>query len=363
MSAMAKEYGATNLSQGFPDFGPPEPLIEAVNKAMRSGNNQYAPMAGLPQLREAISDKIQKLYTSAFDPETEITITAGATQAIFTAIQALVHEGDEVLIFQPSYDCYTPAVDLANGKAVYYNLEAPDYKVDWAKVRKLVNHHTRMIIINTPHNPTGTTWNAFDLMQLEKLVSGHDIIVLSDEVYEHILFDGLDHQSVLRFPKLANQSLAVFSFGKTYHNTGWKVGYVVGPEALMKEFRKVHQYNVFSVNTPAQVGLAEYLKHEEAYLGLGKFYQEKRDFFRNGLKASRFKMMPCQGTYFQLLSFAGISEKGDVAFANELTQTHGVASIPVSVFYQKPFDQKVLRFCFAKSEDVLEEALEKLCKI
>lgn len=363
MSALAREHNAINLSQGFPDYCPSVKLVELVSRAMQQGFNQYAPMPGLPALRESIAQKIQTLYTHAVDPEKEITITAGATQAIFTAIQAFVHEDDEVLIFQPAYDCYVPAVDLAQGKAIYYNLEAPDYTIDWGQVRKLINQRTRLIIINTPHNPTGSTLNAFDMMQLEKLVKGQDILVLSDEVYEHITFDGQDHQSVLRFPSLAEQSMAVFSFGKTYHNTGWKIGYVVAPDYLMKEFRKVHQYNVFSVNTPMQVAFAEFLKEKDAYESLSPFYQEKRDFFRKGLEGSRFQLMPCQGSYFQLCGYGAISDQADTDFANDLTIEHGVASIPVSVFYQRPFDQQVLRFCFAKSEETLEKALDRLCKI
>ncbi len=352
-----------NLSQGFPDFNPDQNLIDAVTRGMNSSMNQYAPMTGLPALREAISQKVSDLYSVDFDPNSEITVTAGATQAIFTAIQALIGEDDEVLIFQPAYDCYVPAIELANGRHIFYNLEAPSFKIDWDRVKKLINHNTRMIIINTPHNPTGRIWSEEDMLELEKIVVGHDILVLSDEVYEHIVFDNELHQSALRFPGLRQQSVVVSSFGKTYHCTGWKVGYAVGPAALMKEFNKVHQYNVFSVNTPAQVGFAEISADPSSYENLGSFYQERRDYFRKGLKESKFELLPCEGSYFQLARYDQISNLPDQDFVRELTSEYGVAAIPVSSFYQGGTNDNVIRFCFAKSHETLDEGIKRLCAI
>tara|TARA_R110002072_G_scaffold114345_8_gene244299 strand:- start:972 stop:2144 length:1173 start_codon:yes stop_codon:yes gene_type:complete len=363
MSALANAENAINLSQGFPDFECSTKLIELVNQAMRNGHNQYAPMAGLMSLREKIAEKTEALYTGVYHPETEITITAGATQAIFTAIAATVNEGDEVVVFTPAYDCYEPAIELIGAKPVYVQLKAPDYRINWQEVRKVINQKTKMIIINSPHNPTGSILNGQDLQQLEKMLDNSDILVLSDEVYEHIIFDGYEHQSVARFPNLASRSFIVSSFGKTYHTTGWKVGYCLAPAALMKEFRKTHQYNVFSVHTPTQHAYASFLDEVDEYLQLKSFYQEKRDFFTNLLKNSRFKLMHTAGSYFQLLGFEKISKEKDTDFAVRLTKEHKVASIPISVFYNRPVDDSVLRFCFAKENDTLERAAEILNKL
>ncbi len=360
MSSLARKENAINLSQGFPDFNCSPELIELVHQAMKAGHNQYAPMAGLIELREKIAEKTNFLYSGDYDPESEITITAGATQAIFTAIAATVNEGDEVIIFTPAYDCYEPAIELVGGKPVYVQLSENEYRVNWEEVKKVINQRTKMIIINTPHNPTGSILSGQDLQKLDKLISNSDILVLSDEVYEHILFDGYEHQSVARFPSLANRSFIISSFGKTYHTTGWKMGYCLAPKQLMKEFRKTHQYNVFSVNTPIQVAMASYLEKKEAYLELGAFYQYKRDRFRENLKGSRFTLKPTAGSYFQLLGYENISEESDLTFAQRLTIEKKVASIPTSVFYNRPIDHKVLRFCFAKSDETLDRAAEIL---
>lgn len=363
MSALAKEHKAVNLSQGFPDFNPHPVLVEEIEKAMRGPFNQYAPMAGYLPLREAIAAKTQKLHTAAIDPESEITITAGGTQAIFTAILSVIREDDEVILFAPAYDSYAPAVELAGGKAIFYDLESPDFKPDWQKVKRLINQRTKMMIINTPHNPTGTMLQSSDMAELEKLIKGSDIILLSDEVYEHIIFDGKKHNSVLRYPKLAERSFVIGSFGKTYHTTGWKVGYCIAPQNLMAEFRKVHQFNVFSVNSIAQVAFAEILKREELYLELSAFYQQKRDFFRRAIQSSRFKLLACEGTYFQLVSYRKISEERDLEFVRRLTKDFGVAAIPISVFYRSHTDDSIIRFCFAKEEDTLKKAADLLIRI
>jgi methionine transaminase len=363
MSKMAEEYNAINLSQGFPDFEVSAELIELINKYMQSGKNQYAPMPGIMPLREIIAEKTYRLYSLKYNPETEITVTAGGTQAIYTAITSIIREDDEVIVFEPSYDCYLPAIELNGGRPVFIQLKQPDYAIDWNEVQKAINSRTKMIIINTPHNPTGTILTASDLERLSKITAGSNIVILSDEVYEHILFDGYEHQSVARFPKLAERSFIVSSFGKTFHATGWKVGYCVAPAVLMTEFRKVHQFMVFSVNTPIQYALAEFLQNEKNYAGLEKFYQEKRDYFAKLLKGSKFGLKPSSGTYFQLLDYSKISEEKEMAFAEYLTKKIGVASIPVSVFYHKIFDNKVLRFCFAKSNETLEKAAEKLMKL
>ena len=363
MSALANEHQAINLSQGFPDFPIDPELIELVNKHMRSGANQYAPMAGMLQLREVLSNKIEKLHGQKYCPQDEITITAGATEAIYSTIAAFVKEEDEVIIFTPAYDCYDPTIRLHGGKTIFVQLHTPDYSVDWEHVKKVVTHKTKMIIFNTPHNPTGSVWTKKDLLELEKLVKGSDIIVLSDEVYEHIIYDGAEHQSACKFPDLAAHTMAVFSFGKTFHVTGWKMGYVVGPQALMKEFRKVHQFNVFSCNTPSQLAIAEYLEDENKYNELPGFYQEKRDLFLAAVEGSKFKALQCQGTYFQLLSYKGISDEKDTDFAIRMTKEYGLASIPISVFYNSHLDEKVLRFCFAKGKETLERAGEILLRL
>lgn len=363
MSRLAHEHQAINLSQGFPDFESDDALKDLVHLAMKKGHNQYAPMAGLMELREQIAIKTQNLYGTIYHPDTEITVTAGATQAIYTAISAVIHEGDEVIIFTPAYDCYEPAVEMNGGRAAIVQLRAPDYKIDWTHVRKLINPRTKMIIINTPHNPTGTMLNKEDFIALEKLIANTDIILLSDEVYEHIVFDDNKHYSAAMFPKLAERSFIVASFGKTFHNTGWKLGYCIAPEMLMNEFRKVHQYIVFSVNTPMQYALAEYLKNENNYLRLGSFYQQKRDFFINAIRNSKFDIIPSKGTYFQLLGYKKISHEKDTDFAVSLTVDYKIASIPISVFYNQHLDDKMLRFCFAKKTETLAKAAEILNKI
>lgn len=363
MSALAKEHNAINLAQGFPDFEVNPKLIELVTKAMKNGHNQYAPMQGLMSLREAIAEKTEKLYSAQYDPEKEITITAGATQALFTAIAAFVKEGDEVIVIEPAYDSYVPAIELNGGIPKFVQLDDATFQVKWDHVKKLINQKTRAIIINTPHNPTGSILSAADMQKLEKMLKGRDILIISDEVYEHIIFDGIEHQSIARYPELAKRSIIVSSFGKTYHTTGWKIGYVLAPENLMTEFRKVHQYNVFSVNTPIQQAYAEILKDAALYLELGQFYQQKRDYFRQLIKGSRFDIKPVHGSYFQVLGYSKISDEKDVDFARRMTIEMGVAPIPLSVFFNNHHDTQCLRFCFAKQNETLEKAAEKLIKI
>jgi len=363
MSTLANENKAINLSQGFPDFDCNDELKKLVNKYIKGGYNQYPPMPGVMSLREAIAEKTEKLYSAKYNPDTEITVTAGATQGIFTAISAFVREGDEVIVFEPAYDCYVPAIELNGGKAVFAQLKFPNYTIDWDDVKKLIKRQTRMIIINTPNNPSGSIFTAADFAKLEKLTKNTDIIILSDEVYEHILFDGFEHQSIARFPKLAERSIIVSSFGKTYHTTGWKMGYVLSPEKLMYEFRKTFQFNVFAVNHPIQLAYAEMLKDESLFLELGKMYQEKRDYFLKLISSSKFKALPCNGTYFQLLKYDAISNEKDTEFAKLLTTKHKLASIPVSVFYHDLVDNKVLRFCFAKNNETLEKAAAIICSL
>jgi len=363
MSKMAHEYKAINLSQGFPDFACSKKLLSLVDKHMKLGHNQYSPLEGVPELREAISHKIDKMYSNKYDPETEINITAGATQAIYTAITALVHEGDEVIVLEPAYDCYVPAIELSGGIPVYVEMKGKNYAVDWNEVKKVITHRTKMIVLCTPHNPSGSVLSSSDMDNLDKITRGTDIIVLSDEVYEHIIFDGYEHQSVARYPKLVDRSVIVYSFGKTFHATGWKLGYCVAPANIMKEFRKVHQWVVFTCNTPMQHAIAEYIQDEENYLGLYNFYQEKRDYFIELIKGSKFNIIPASGSYFQLLDYSAITDEKDTEYAIRLTQEFGVASIPMSVFYHKPVDNQRLRFCFAKEKGTLEKAAEKLCKI
>lgn len=364
MTNLAKEHNAINLSQGFPEMDVAPELKELVAKYMNEGHNQYAHMAGSPRLRNVLSQKIKASYNISIDPEKELNITSGATQAIYTAITATIREGDEVLVFTPAYDCYAPAIELNGGVPIYVQLKAPNYAIDWEDVKKLMNGRTRMIVLNSPHNPTGKVLSADDMKQLQKLVEGSDIIILSDEVYEHIIFDGLQHQSVLRYPKLAERSFAIFSFGKTYNATGWKIGYVVAPPGLMTEFRKVHQYLVFSSNHPVQLALADYMEQApEACLGLSDLFQKKRDLFLEGVKDSRFKAVPAEGGYFQLLGYKTISKEHDVEMAERITREFGVASIPISVFYNREVNDHMLRFCFAKSDETLLKATEILCKI
>lgn len=364
MTKLANEEKAINLSQGFPDFDCPKQIKELVTHYVGNGSNQYAPMQGIPKLREAIADKVERLYTAKYDPDKEINVTAGATQAIYTAITAIVREGDEVIVFEPAYDSYVPAIELSGGQPIFVQLKAPDYHIDWKEVKKLVNHKTRMIIINTPHNPTGSIMNAGDMEQLEKLTRGTDIVIISDEVYEHIIFDGYEHQSIARFPKLVERSYVVSSFGKTFHNTGWKLGYILAPENLMEEFRKVHQFNVFTVNHPMQQAIADFMNDNfNWYADLANFYQEKRNFFNKCMEGSRFIFEPSAGTYFQLMKYKNISEEKDTEFAKRLTKETKVASIPISVFYHEGIDNKFIRFCFAKSNETLEQAAELLRKV
>jgi methionine aminotransferase len=360
MSKMAVEHGAINLSQGFPDFPIDEKLINLVHRYMLEGNNQYAPMAGLPALRQSIAEVILRTYNRQIDSETEITVTAGGTQAIFSIIAAFVNPGDEVILFDPAYDSYDPAIRLNGGIPVQINLRHPDFSIDWDQVTSRISSKTRMIMINTPHNPSGAVLLEQDLKTLEEIALKHNLIVLSDEVYERLIFDNKIHESVLRYPALASQSLAVFSFGKTFHATGWKSGYIVGPENLMREVRKTHQFIVFSVNTPLQWALAEYLKDPQHYINLSAFYQQKRDFFLKQIKDSSWVPLPCYGSYFQLLSYKNFSNETDVAMAEKLTQKDKVASIPISVFYKDKSDNKILRFCFAKKEETLAKACEVL---
>jgi methionine aminotransferase len=363
MSSLANQHNAINLAQGFPDFDCSPKLIELVNHYMQKGYNQYAPMPGLLSLREKIAIKTEELYSAVYNPETEITITPGGTHALYAAITAFVGEGDEVIVIEPCYDSYVPAITLNGGRAVFAELKYPDYNIDWSEVKKLINYRTKMIIINTPHNPTGKALSAEDMQKLQKITQNSEILVLSDEVYEHILFDGLEHQSVARYPKLAQRSIIVSSFGKTYHTTGWKMGYVLAPANLMVEFRKVHQFMCFSANTPIQYALADYLDLKDEYLGLSQFYQAKRDHFRKLIKGSKFRLLECQGSYFQLLGYDKITQEIDTEYAIRLTKDYGVATIPISVFYHKKNDNKVLRFCFAKQDQTLEQAAERIHKI
>ncbi|NJD26327.1 MAG: pyridoxal phosphate-dependent aminotransferase [Betaproteobacteria bacterium] len=362
MSRLAAECGAVNLSQGFPDFQADRSLFDAMHRHMLAGRNQYPPMAGMPELRAAIVDKVAALYGTRFDVESEVTVTAGATQAIFTAIAAFVRPGDEVILFEPVYDSYVPAIETVGGTAVYAQLQFPDYAPDWEQVRRLVTPKTRMIIVNSPHNPSGSLLTAVDLEKLAEIVRGTDIVVLSDEVYEHILFDGERHASLCGHQELAARSIVVSSFGKTYHITGWKIGYVVGPAALIAEFRKVHQFNVFTVHTPSQLALAEYMQDASRHLGLAAFYQEKRDFFRRLMGQTGFELLPCRGTYFQLARYGHLSDRPDRDFAEWLTRAVGVAVIPVSVFYADGRDDRVVRFCFAKVATTLEAGVERLAR-
>ena len=363
MTRLANEHGAINLSQGFPDFDCAPELQDLVTKYMKAGLNQYPPMAGIPQLREAIAEKVRTLYGASYDPEHEITVTPGATYGLFTAIATLIRPGDEVIVFEPAYDSYVPSIEVQGGKTVYLGLKFPDYHIDWDEVGQAITPKTRMIIINTPNNPTASVFSAADMRELETITRGTDIVILSDEVYEHLVFDGAQHQSVARFPGLAERSFVVSSFGKTYHVTGWKMGYCLAPRALMNEFRKVHQFNVFTCNTPVQYALAEFMQQPQHYLGLAAFYQKKRDYFRDRLRESRFSLLPSSGTYFQSVRYDDITDEKDADFAMRLTREHGIAAIPLSAFYHTPPGHKVLRFCFAKTEPTLFKGTEILRRI
>lgn len=359
---MALDHGAINLSQGFPDFPVSEVLIDLIYTNMKAGHNQYAPMPGVPALRNVIAHVVGKTYGLTVNPETDITITAGGTEALFSTIAALIRTDDEVIIFDPSYDSYGPAVRLNGGVPIHFSLTPPDFSIDWEQVKNRITTRTKMIIINTPHNPCGTVLWVKDLKALEEIAVRYGLIVLSDEVYERIIFDGLTHESVLKYPALAAQSVAVFSFGKTFHATGWKIGYTVAPDHLTREIRKAHQFITFSVNTPVQLALAEYMTTPDHYVTLGKFYQKKRDFFLEEIKGSSLVPLSCQGSYFQLLSFKDAFGKSDMEMAEWLTKEHKLASIPVSVFYKDKSDHRLLRFCFAKSEETLSRAAQILRK-
>ncbi|MEJ7557735.1 MAG: methionine aminotransferase [Pedobacter sp.] len=363
MSKLAAEHNAINLSQGFPDFDCDPELIAYVSEAMSNGNNQYAPMAGSVELRNVIAAKNEMLYGVQYDPETEITICAGGTQAIFTALAATINPGDEVIIFEPAYDCYSPTIKLFGGLVKPFELSEPDYEIDWNMVKKLFSANTKMIIINSPQNPTGRTLKEADLQELIKLTKDTDILILSDEVYEHIIYDGEEHLSVSKYPVLRERSFIVASFGKLLHATGWKLGYCLAPAYLMKEFRKVHQFNVFSVNTPMQVGIAKYLAVPARYTELAGFFQQKRDLFRSLLNETKFKLLPCNGSYFQCVTYKGVNDLNDKDMAIKLVKEFGVASIPVSAFYSRYTDHHVLRFCFAKKQETLEKAVERLMKV
>lgn len=366
MSALATEKNAVNLGQGFPDFECDPQLVDAVTDAMSRGLNQYPPMPGVPVLREAIAAKLQQLHGRVYNPNTEITVTAGATQAIITAILAVVHPGDEVIVLEPCYDSYVPNIELAGGVAVRVPLTPGTFRPDFGKISAAITGRTRAIIVNTPHNPSATVWTREDMQSLQDILAPTDILLISDEVYEHMVFDaaqGREHESAARFPGLAARAFIVSSFGKTYHVTGWKVGYVAAPASLTAEFRKVHQFNVFTVNTPVQYGLASYMADPRPYLDLPAFYQRKRDLFRTGLAKTRFKLLPSEGSYFQCVDISEVSELGEADFCKWLTTEIGVAAIPLSAFYGNGFDQRVVRFCFAKKDETLNMALERLSKL
>jgi methionine aminotransferase len=363
MSALATEHKAVNLGQGFPDFNCDPRLVEGVTSAMTQGLNQYPPMTGVPALREAVAAKVQAVYGRHYDPTTEITITAGATQAIITAILAVVHPGDEVIVLEPCYDSYIPNIELAGGITVPVPLTPGSFRPDFDKIAAAITPKTRAILINSPHNPSGMVWTAQEMLRLQELLAPTNILLISDEVYEHMVFDGVPHESAARYPGLAARAFIVSSFGKTYHVTGWKVGYVAAPASLSAEFRKVHQFNVFTVNTPVQHGLAAYMADPEPYLGLPAFYQRKRDLFRAGLTNTKFKLLPGEGTYFQCVDISDVSELSESDFCQWLTREIGVAAIPLSAFYGDSFDQRVVRFCFAKKDETLNAALARLARL
>lgn len=363
MSALASEKGAVNLGQGFPDFDCDPRLVDAVSKAMQGGLNQYPSMLGVAELRQAVSDKVSSLYGHRYDPVSEITITAGATQAILTIILAIVNPGDEVIVLEPCYDSYVPNIELAGGKVVRVPLTPHSFRPDFDKISAALTPRTRALIINSPHNPSGMVWTREEMLKLQEILAPTEVLLISDEVYEHMVFDGRAHESAASFPTLAARSFIVSSFGKTYHVTGWKVGYVAAPAALTAEFRKVHQFNVFTVNTPVQHGLASYMADPRPYLDLPAFYSAKRDLFRQGLETTRFRMLPGEGTYFQCVDISAVSDLSEVEFCKWLTTEIGVAAIPLSVFYGDGFDQRVVRFCFAKRDETLRTALQRLSKL
>ena len=363
MSALAQEHGAVNLGQGFPDFDCDPALLQLVSDAMREGLNQYPPMAGVPQLRQAMSDKVLALYGRHYDPATEITVTAGATQAILTAVLACVHPGDEVIVLEPCYDSYGPNIELAGGRVVRVPLTPGSFRPDFQRLAAAMTPRTRLMIINSPHNPSATVWTQEEMSQLAQLLAPTDVLLISDEVYEHMVFEGSSHVSAASVPALAERSFVVSSFGKTYHVTGWKVGTVLAPAALMAEFRKVHQFNVFTVNTPMQHALARYMADPGPYRDLPAFYQRKRDLFCEGLKQTRLRVLPSQGSYFQLVDYSEVSDLPEADFCQWLTRELGVAAIPLSVFYDQGFEQRLARLCFAKQDATLQTALQRLQKL
>jgi methionine aminotransferase len=363
MTKLANEHGAYNLSQGFPDFDVHPDLIAMVEKYMHAGHNQYAPMQGVPILRQRIAEKVSDLNGARYNPETEITVTSGATEAVFAAITAVVQPDDEVIVFEPAYDAYVPVIQLCGGIPVFLKMKFPDYRIDWDELKDSISDKTKLVIINTPHNPTGTVLTDEDISALVQVVEDTNLFILSDEVYEHIVFDGLSHQSLSRYAELAQRTFVISSFGKTYHTTGWKIGYCLAPEPLSREFRRIHQFLTFASNTPIQYAYAEFMQRQDVYSTLSSFYQKKRDRFQSLVKESRFLALPCQGTYFQILDYSPISNDPDIDFAKRLIIENGVAAIPPSALYHNGDDHRVLRFCFAKKDDTLVKAAEILCRI
>jgi len=363
MARLSAKHNAINLAQGFPNIAMDSKLIDLVYKHMREGKNQYAPMGGVPALTQALAKKVQRLYGVELNPKEEITISVGATQALFASITALVNPGDEVIIIEPAYDSYVPAVKLAGGKPVYVSLSFPEYRIPWDEVAAAVSSKTKLLIVNTPNNPSGTLLGAKDIEALTDLSSRNDFYILCDEVYQHLIYEGAEHNSMLRYPALRERSVCTYSFGKVFNNTGWKMGYFIAPPDITYEIRKVHQFEVFSANTPIQYALADFLADESTYLDLNAFYEKKRDFFASKMAESKFKLLPCRGSYFQLADYSVLSQKPDMEYAQELTKSIGVSSIPVSAFYHNKHDNKVLRFCFAKDEETLSKAAEKLCQL
>ncbi|RYZ49120.1 MAG: aminotransferase class I/II-fold pyridoxal phosphate-dependent enzyme [Chitinophagaceae bacterium] len=363
MSVLAAQHNAINLGQGFPDFPMSEELVALVNEAMQQGFNQYTHMNGYIPLRESIAEKAEFLYGAAIHPDTQITITPGGTYALYTALTTILQPGDEVIVFEPAYDCYIPAIELNGAKAVAIQLTFPDYRINWAEVKKNLTEKTRAILINSPHNPTGSVLTAEDIAQLRAVVKDTNILIISDEVYEHLIFDGYGHESILKYPDLLERSFVSFSFGKVYNCTGWKLGYSISSPQLMAEFRKIHQYNAFSCDTPKQVALATFLKRKEDYLQLGAFMQQKRDYFQRGMEGTKLQPLPTHGSYFQIYSYKELSEESEKDFAIHLTKQYGVATIPVAAFYQQEVNHQVLRFCFCKKEETLDAAIERLRKL
>ncbi|HEY9362489.1 MAG TPA: methionine aminotransferase [Chitinophagaceae bacterium] len=360
MSALASKHGAVNLGQGFPDYSMNSELIDLVKEAMKTGHNQYVHMAGYAPLRKAIAEKIKSSYQTNIDPETEVTITPGGTYAVYTALTTVLQPGDEVIVFEPAYDSYLPNIEINGAVPVLINLQFPEYKINWDLVRQKITTKTKVIMLNSPHNPTGAVLSKNDLSELRSVIADTNIFIVSDEVYEHLIFDEIEHESILRYPDLLQRSFVCFSFGKNYHCTGWKLGYCIAPGKLMNEFKKVHQFNAFSCHTPTQVALAKYLQNKEAYNSLGKMMQAKRDFFQRLMERTKFTPLPSHGSYFQLYKYENISDEADTEFAKRLTIENKVATIPVSAFYRSGKDDKVLRFCFAKKNETLQQAVENL---